>query len=401
MASHIRYIALTVLLITVGYFSRRTYLYFYDRTTPEITIVGISNGAYFASDIPLKIKGWSPYKIASFSMWIDNTLVHSEVKVNKKNMDYPIALPVKDLVDGEHVVKVEIVDGTKHKNKNIDEKKFYVDKLGLQAVLTVAHQDHKVPQGRCLHVQFQANKSTLEAKVKALSGEYACFQKAKNSLCFEAFVPVECEQLPQEYPFSVEIKDFVGNAILLEDTFQVAAVPFKKKFLNVPSNRLKSESEFTSLQERDLEAALEKATKNSAQEKLWSGAFDVPIAALGVTTEFGVIRTSQERGRTVHKALDIIATPKSVIWASNHGMVVIKDRFMHSGNTVVIDHGQGVLSLYYHLEDFADIEVGQKVKKGNPLGRMGMTGFANGPHLHWEMRANNIAVDPMQWTELS
>ena len=50
-------------------------------------------------------------------------------------------------------------------------------------------------------------------------------------------------------------------------------------------------------------------------------------------------------------------------------------------------------------EDFADIEVGQKVAKGNPVGTMGKTGYAQGYHLHWEMRLNNIAIDPMQWTK--
>ncbi|MBP7854421.1 M23 family metallopeptidase, partial [Candidatus Babeliales bacterium] len=144
---------------------------------------------------------------------------------------------------------------------------------------------------------------------------------------------------------------------------------------------------------------LEQLSKRSPQEKMWSGLFDVPLVMKGITTDFGVIRTSQERGRKVHKALDLIADPKSVIWASANGVIVLKDRFTHSGNTVVIDHGCGVLSMYYHLHDFTDIAVGQKVKKGHPLGRMGMTGYASGDHLHWEIRVNNIAVEPMQWTQ--
>lgn len=58
-----------------------------------------------------------------------------------------------------------------------------------------------------------------------------------------------------------------------------------------------------------------------------------------------------------------------------------------------------VFSLFYHLEDFSKVEVGQKVAKGNPIGTIGKTGYATGYHLHWEMRINNIAVDPMQWTK--
>lgn len=400
MVPYTRYLLASLALLFIGYFSWRTYLYYSDTTAPEIAVVGIADNGYYSGDLTIALKGSSPYKIAYCSVWLDNTLVHSQIKINKKQFDHPIVLRTVDMADGRHTIKVETIDGTKHQNKNFVEKVFYVDNQGLQAALTISHHDHKVPQGRCLHVQFQVNKTMIEATVKALSGNYTCFPKSKNSLNFEAFVPVECDQIPQEYPFVVEVKDHVGNSVLLEDTFQVTAVQFKKKILHVPNNRLKSEQEFTSLQERDLEEAMERITKNSIKEKLWYGAFDVPILMLGISTEFGVVRTSQERGRTVHKALDIVADPKSVIWASNNGIIVLKDRFTHSGNTIIIDHGYGIISMYFHFNDFTDVEVGQKVKKGNPLGHMGMTGFANGPHLHWEIRVNNIAVDPMQWTQL-
>ena len=83
------------------------------------------------------------------------------------------------------------------------------------------------------------------------------------------------------------------------------------------------------------------------------------------------------------------------------GTIVLKERFEDAGNTVVIDHGWGVLSLFYHLEDFANITVGQKVAQGNPIGTLGKTGYATGYHLHWEMRVNNIAIDPLQWVKLT
>ena len=79
--------------------------------------------------------------------------------------------------------------------------------------------------------------------------------------------------------------------------------------------------------------------------------------------------------------------------------MIIKDRYVMSGNTIVLDHGCGIFTLYYHLEDFADIEIGDFVKKGNPMGRIGKTGYATGYHLHWELRVNNVSVDPFQWTE--
>ena len=70
-----------------------------------------------------------------------------------------------------------------------------------------------------------------------------------------------------------------------------------------------------------------------------------------------------------------------------------------SGNTVVLEHGMGVHSHYYHLNDFAEIEVGDVIGKGVKIGRMGKTGYATGYHLHWEVRIDNVAVDPLEWTE--
>jgi murein DD-endopeptidase MepM/ murein hydrolase activator NlpD len=119
----------------------------------------------------------------------------------------------------------------------------------------------------------------------------------------------------------------------------------------------------------------------------------------GISTEFGTIRITQERGKYQHNAIDLLAPPRSVVWAAQDGVVVIKNRYAHSGNTVGIDHGCGVISLYFHLEDFANIEIGDSIKKGSPLGKEGTTGYSNGYHVHWELRVMNIAVDPMQWTK--
>lgn len=400
MLHNVRYAVILFVVFFLGYFSYRSYLYYFDNTAPEVTVSGLQDGTYYTGDIAVNLKGKSPYKVSHLSMWIDDRLMQDNVKINQKNFEHPLAVSTSSLPDGEHRVKFEVVDGTRRQNKSSIEKVFYVDNQTLQAALVSSVHDHKVQQGRCLHVQIQVNKPHVQASIKAVNHQYPFFPKSLNSLVYEAFVPLECEQLAQEYPFAVEVKDYVGNSVMLEDKFQVLPVPFKKKILHVQNNKLKSELEYTSLQERDLEQALERLAKSSVKEKLWKGAFDVPILMTGVSTEFGVIRTSQERGRTVHKALDLTATPKAVVWAAQDGVVVLKDRFTHSGNTVVVDHGHGVLSLYFHLHDFADIEVGQKLKKGNPVGRMGMTGFANGHHLHWEIRVNNIAVDPMQWTEL-
>ena len=149
-----------------------------------------------------------------------------------------------------------------------------------------------------------------------------------------------------------------------------------------------------------LSEKLEKFTADSPHKKLWNGSFCVPTEVSTVFTEFGTLRVTQEKGMYAHKGVDIGKLPKGVVWAPQDGIVVIKERYTYSGNTVVIDHGWGLLSLYFHLDSMpANISVGKFVKKGNPIGTVGKTGYANGYHLHWEMRINNTPVDPLEWTK--
>lgn len=93
------------------------------------------------------------------------------------------------------------------------------------------------------------------------------------------------------------------------------------------------------------EMKLAQLAAESQREKLWRGAFCAPIDIQQITCEFGAVRTTQEKGRYMHKALDVYNAPRSVVWAPQDGVVVLKDRYADAGNTIVIDHGFGLLSL--------------------------------------------------------
>ena len=161
--------------------------------------------------------------------------------------------------------------------------------------------------------------------------------------------------------------DHVGNVVNLDKVMQVKSYPFKKQMLSIDQAKIKQEQESGSDQ-KEFETSLAAVDEESAQEKLWRGAFCPPTEIKRVTCEFGTVRTTQHKGLYAHKAVDVINHPRSVVWAPQEGRVVLKDRFAASGNTVAIDHGCGVLSLVFHLEDFADIKVGDMIAQGNPLG---------------------------------
>jgi len=400
MIKYTKYLGLILTGFFVWYIGNNLYLYYYNTTDPVVMINGVTEGQYFAGVLPGKISGTHPYKILNYSIMIDGKSHKQDVSVSRASFEHDFSIPVQGMEDGKHVIKFIAHSGAKNKNITEIDTVFYVDNAQLQAGFVKPESENKVMQGRCFHLQFKVSKPIKKAIVTALSKEYIAYPETRGSLTYETFIPLDCDQHPSEYGFSVAIEDNVSNNFDLNGTFQVTAFQFKKKMLHVPSGALDREREFTSLGEKDFELKMEELTKNSVQEKLWHGVFEVPLAMTNITTEFGIQRVAQERGCYIHKAIDMVAAaPRSVVWASQSGIVVLKDRYAHSGNTIVIDHGYGILSMYFHLETFANIEEGQKIRKGNPIGTMGKTGYANGYHLHWEIRVGNVAIDPMQWTK--
>jgi murein DD-endopeptidase MepM/ murein hydrolase activator NlpD len=376
----------------------KTFAYFTHSDLPEISIKGLQRDSYYSDKIDANLLIDNSYKIDSATFYLDDKKldVAGTKGIGKKKTKIGFSIDTKDLSDGKHILSVELVDSSHNKNKNIENFDFYVDNKPLKAGLL--DQDYKVEQGRTIHAKVQSNKKLSKATVNFLENIYNFYPESENSKTYECFIPVDCEQKSGEYMLDIQLQDFVNNKTELSGKITIRDAVFpKQKGFSVDQGKLEEEKEI-SMSNKILKEALQRWLEDSPGKKLWSGSFINPIDIKRVSTPFGEIRTTPQRGRYLHKAVDVLNYPKSVVWASQDGRVIIKDRFLFSGNTVVVDHGIGVFTLYYHLEDFADIEVGDMVKKGNPLGRLGMTGYANGYHLHWELRVNNTPVDPFQWT---
>lgn len=133
---------------------------------------------------------------------------------------------------------------------------------------------------------------------------------------------------------------------------------------------------------------------------LWEGPFSLPLTSSRITSPFGT-RRSYNNGPVdgFHGGTDFGAGTGTPIYAPAAGRVVLADELIVRGTSVLIDHGLGVFSGYWHQSDLA-VQAGQNVQRGDLIGYVGDTGLVSGAHLHWEMRVGGIAVDPMQWTEL-
>jgi murein DD-endopeptidase MepM/ murein hydrolase activator NlpD len=132
---------------------------------------------------------------------------------------------------------------------------------------------------------------------------------------------------------------------------------------------------------------------------LWEGKFRLPLASIRITSPYGT-RRSYNGGpvSSFHEGTDFGAESGIPIYATASGRVVLAEKLSVRGNAVLIDHGLGVFSGYWHQSKLA-VHVGQTVKAGDLIGYVGDTGLVTGAHLHWEMRVGGIAVDPMQWPQ--
>lgn len=112
-----------------------------------------------------------------------------------------------------------------------------------------------------------------------------------------------------------------------------------------------------------------------------------------LSSPFGLRRFFNGEERNPHSGLDFAVPTGTPVKAPADGVVTIVDDYYFNGKTIFIDHGQGLITMYCHLSA-QDVKVGQVVKRGQVIGKVGATGRATGPHLHWNVSLNNQRVDP-------
>lgn len=235
---------------------------------------------------------------------------------------------------------------------------------------------------------------TPAAPLKSLSGTWmghdVSFSHSTGGTWY-GLAGVSLETKPGQYPLKLEGVTSQGGKLSFDRTITISRAKY-------PSVAVKVAKKFTEPDpEQVKQIAADKSTKedtfkHSEPERLWAGDFDPPVKA-PISDVFGTGRTFNGKVQSRHQGLDYAVPSGTPVEAINSGTVLLAQPLYFEGNCVVLDHGQGLLSLYMHLSDIT-VKQGETVKTGQELGLSGGTGRATGPHLHIAVRWQGIYLDP-------
>jgi murein DD-endopeptidase MepM/ murein hydrolase activator NlpD len=206
--------------------------------------------------------------------------------------------------------------------------------------------------------------------------------------------PIDLYAEPKDYKVVALVNEGTENEYILEESFTVGSKSFKTQYLTVSEEMNETNNNNAAIYE--FAQLVKPARTQSVNEKLWEGTFIMPVQG-ELTTDFAEIRyVNNEPSSSRHSGLDLAAPTGTPVKAPNNGIVTFAmEGLLSPGNTVVIDHGLGLFTSYYHLNTI-NVKKGDEVKKGDIIGTVGTTGFSTGPHLHYAVSIYNTYVNPYQ-----
>jgi len=287
--------------------------------------------------------------------------------------------------------------------------------------LEVLEGQHYINQGGSECVLYSVSDDAAQSGIQVGSyffPGYAVGGSSDKGLHFALFALKY--DWPADTPMKVVARDAAGNETSAEfwhkvfpKRFRMRDIPLEDSFVTKVVPEILSHTPDMKDQENPVDSFVEinsklrqknhetiaKLAQQSPGQFLWNGAF-VQLSNSKVESFFADRRTYVYKGKRVdqqdHVGFDLSVVEHNPIEAGNDGKVVVADYFGIYGNTVIIDHGAGLLSLYGHLSE-NNVKPGQTVKKQEIVGKSGTTGLAAGDHLHFGLFLHGVPVNPTEW----
>ena len=216
---------------------------------------------------------------------------------------------------------------------------------------------------------------------------------------YAALIGIDLETKPGRLPWRVGFVDgggaphqASGRLTVKSRSFPVQRLTLPKGMVDLsPDNERRAEAEA---------ARLRALYDTITSVRLWRGRFTRPIAFDVKSDGFGFRRVINGKPRSPHAGVDFAAAAGTPVVASNGGRVALVADYFFGGRLIALDHGEGLYTLYMHLERI-DVAEGALVERGAILGAVGSTGRATGPHLHWSAQLRRARIDPDALLKLS
>lgn len=216
---------------------------------------------------------------------------------------------------------------------------------------------------------------------------------------FVGLVPVSYWTKPGTYNLTVEITNSTGGFLRKELPIQVIERSFPEQRIRVPETTRKKalapenvDSDTTKTQKARSDA------ENNRQPPLWTGKFVWPVRGR-ISTDFGFVRYVNDITNGRHSGLDIVAPTGTPVVSTNQGRVILAEELHWTGLTVIVYHGLNLYSSYSHLSEMT-VQTGDEVQTGSLVGKVGATGLATGPHLHFAVKVGEVSVDPYLFLDI-
>jgi murein DD-endopeptidase MepM/ murein hydrolase activator NlpD len=240
--------------------------------------------------------------------------------------------------------------------------------------------------GDIMTVTVKSAGTSVEGKFR---NKKIYFNPIKDS--FKAVLGIDLLTKPGTYDLDISI-----NGTIISRAVKVVKKAYPVQKLTLPKDMVELSPENEARVEREqIKVA---AIWPNDTERVWTGDFINPREGK-IVTKFGVRRVINKIPKNPHSGIDVEAKEGEEVYAPNNGIAVLVDEQFFSGKSLILDHGQGIYTMFFHLSKIL-ITPGQQVNKGDVIALVGSTGRSTGAHLHWGVRIQGARVDPLELIRL-
>ncbi len=264
--------------------------------------------------------------------------------------------------------------------------------LGAHAVdLTISVKPRQVKQGGVTVLEVAGALPLREVRVW-LGDHEVLAVPVEDERRASFLLGVDLEERPGRVPVRVEAMTEGSRGLAAQTSLEVQDGRYLVQHLTLPRTFVELDAATLERVSRE-KAVLDRLWEGQTARRYWRGGFRPPLNGTASGTGFGVRRVVNGEPRAPHTGEDFAAGAGTPVLAANAGTVALIAEQFFAGKLVVLDHGQGLFTMYFHLAEIA-VAPGERVARGQVIGRVGSTGRATGPHLHWGARLLGARIDP-------